>query len=449
MKTKIYITIILFCVFLIKNYSQTTTTLSQGDDLIQAVADATDGDIIELEPGFYKANRSAVLINNKSLTIKATDDASEKPKVYINKIELDSTLVNSLTIEGIDFSGYEIDSTTGAELDTLNNDYFINLASGLQQFGTITVRNCIIRNIYRAVLRADRSTYTGTGFVFDNCIIYDIRDAEDNNYGPFRLNKNIQFTSFTLTNSTIYNVVNRIMDCENLEGFHQDILIDNCTFYNFGGKADNRYLFDFKLNDDLNFIISDCIFGKTNTKAGDGVTDIVLNGFRFTKADDEGNQDPDNIELTTTAFTDEFVIHGGFMADYEWNRYEYNLEELDIDFADPDNGDFTLPDDSPALTMSADLGVIGDPRWGPQSTEKINISNKLKYETYPNPASSELFINNPSNSSIVNIVSTIGQTLLIVELNNGINTIDISNLNKGIYFIISEDGEYFNKLIIQ
>ena len=149
------------------------------------------------------------------------------PIVYFDKIELDSAYAN-VVIEGIEFSGASVDTLTGEEFpDSLENDYFINLASGLGSFGTIEVRNCIIRNIRRAVLRGDRANYTGTGFIFDNCIIYDVRDTEDNNYGPFRLNKNIQFTSFTLTNSTLYKVVNRILDCENLTGFHQDILIDN------------------------------------------------------------------------------------------------------------------------------------------------------------------------------------------------------------------------------
>ena len=75
---------LLFIVFvaagLMTLQAQTTHTVAPGDDLIQIVANAADGDIIEVEAGVHKANSDYIRIIDKSVTIKAADDAEEMPR---------------------------------------------------------------------------------------------------------------------------------------------------------------------------------------------------------------------------------------------------------------------------------------------------------------------------------------------------------------------------------
>ncbi len=85
----------------------------------------------------------------------------------------------------------------------------------------------------------------------------------------------------------------------------------------------------------------------------------------------------------------------------------------------------------------------------------INILNLAeKFMLYPNPNHGEFSVelqNHIGKSSIV-ILNTLGQTLLIQELGNGINYIKAELLSKGIYqFIVLEDKTVINsgKLVIE
>lgn len=74
------------------------------------------------------------------------------------------------------------------------------------------------------------------------------------------------------------------------------------------------------------------------------------------------------------------------------------------------------------------------------STSILNQKKADKIKLFPNPATNYLIIKNESNESIhVKILNNIGQVNSIVELEKGNNRIDLNELNKGIYFILSDN----------
>ncbi|MBN2519188.1 MAG: DUF5123 domain-containing protein, partial [Bacteroidales bacterium] len=335
--------------------------------------------------------------------------------------------------------GYDVDSVTGEENvnGALTGAYFIDMTDSLKTFTDIIVRNCIIRNIGRTVLRGDRQAYTGNGFEFDNCIIYDQRDDDFDNYGPFRLNKTITFNYFKLTNSTIYNVMGRTLDFENLSGFHLDVTVDQCTFYAIHGRKPLAYIVDFKLAQDLNLSVTNCIF--SNINPGDT---IETNFFRF--AEDAGTL---TTSIVTSAFYDLNIVGGG-VDEVVWDQKQYVYTD-DPEFVDPEKGDFTLSETSPYLEASLDLTPIGDLRWTPGGIEFMNSNQSAKtLNIYPNPASQ--ILNVKSDMDIyIGIYTITGLLVKRVYLFKGNNIIDVSVLKSGLYLMKDGHNLYSAKIAIK
>ena len=84
--------------------------------------------------------------------------------------------------------------------------------------------------------------------------------------------------------------------------------------------------------------------------------------------------------------------------------------------------------------------------YGPStlSVDKITSVENLGIEFYPNPVKgNSLFVKRSSNDfNTVNIFSLLGQKVLNVQLNDNSleNTIDISSLKKGLYFVEISNG---------
>ena len=293
---KLFTLIVSAAILSVSSMGQNTIVVSPADNLITTIAGAADGDTIVLQAGTHVARYTNMVID-KSLNIIA--ETLVKPLVYINQFDVKGENTN-IYIEGIEFSGATVDSLTGTEdLVELEGDYFLNLHSELVSCKDITVKNCIIRNLDRSVVRGDRATYTVDNFLFDNIIVYDLRGGGD--YGPFRMKSRITYNTFTLTNSTFYNILNKLLDNQDTPSHPMDFLIKNCTFYKWGGGKSAQYLFDIKTNDQARLIIQDCILGKTNDDPS-VEPPITVNGWRM----DENNAS--YLEMITTAMTPDFVL---------------------------------------------------------------------------------------------------------------------------------------------
>jgi len=73
-----------------------------------------------------------------------------------------------------------------------------------------------------------------------------------------------------------------------------------------------------------------------------------------------------------------------------------------------------------------------------KNTNDEDIDESWEYLFYPNPANQEIFFNHLVQN--VSIVNTLGQTVLSSDL-NGHYSLDISSLQKGMYFIILSDDQ--------
>jgi len=80
------------------------------------------------------------------------------------------------------------------------------------------------------------------------------------------------------------------------------------------------------------------------------------------------------------------------------------------------------------------------------------IETTLDYSVYPNPANSVLNISIFENNTSISIFDVVGKTISEMELVNGTNTLNIENLNAGVYFYsIKRNGNSIEtkKLIVR
>ncbi len=197
------------------------------------------------------------------------------------------------------------------------------------------------------------------------------------------------------------------------------------------------------------FELTDCIFSKLNREPDVQTGDPVeIYGFRF-----PANGPDIYTKITTTAFGTDVVFDKAGVDDAAngviWDVNSYIYADTDPQFADPQNGDFTLPENSDLLQASAEGKIIGDPRWDPNAPNGIfNAKQAALIKIYPNPSSSNVFV---QSEKVMNVqfVSAIGQTVKQIRLNKGINELDVSDLNQGVYFIMTSKGQLINKLVVQ
>jgi hypothetical protein len=433
MKKKLYSLIFISVIFLGNAYAQ--DTLHVGESLIQKVAGAADGATIVVKSGVHDAQDEAVFIENKSLTIKG-EEGDEKPKVFIKQIDVTGTGID-LTFEGLDLTGATlVDSVTGEEDTTvLVADYLINLVEDHVSSDDIIFRDCIVRNFERSVIRGDRSpAHTADSIVIDNCIMHDFRGGGD--YGPFRLKKNITINTFIIKNSTMYDFLNKLIDCQDIVTSQLDVIIENCTFYAWGGGKDAQYLFDIQDNETARLYIKSCILGKTNSES------VTVRAFR--------SLEDAYAEIKNTAMAPDFIVDTtGAYDRVPWDVDEFNEVDFDPEFEYPDTGNFNIPAGSELRQMSPTGGPIGDPRWiiFYSGIEDHDISSQI--QVYPNPASKLIFIKS-EKPGIISIYNILGVKVREVKIQSmSLHTLDISNLTPGLYFMELNNNSIVQKILIR
>jgi hypothetical protein len=83
----------------------------------------------------------------------------------------------------------------------------------------------------------------------------------------------------------------------------------------------------------------------------------------------------------------------------------------------------------------------------------LNIQNEMNeygFSVYPNPALNSIVIRNqiPAKVSAIEIINILGEKVMLLNIHDPEQTIDISSLKKGIYFLREKDsGTCFTKLI--
>jgi hypothetical protein len=397
------------------------TIIEEGDDLLATVEAAEDGTEIIIQPGVYKASYNTINIDDKSLVIRGAED-SPKPIVYLKSFSLSGTDI-SLTLQGIEFSGADFDSLIGIEdTVTLKGEYLINLKDTFHSGNDIIIRDCIIRNFQKSVIRGDRADNHVNNILVDDCIIFDLRGGSS--YGPFRLKSHITFDDFTIQNSTFHHIQGSLVDCKDMVPYPAVVEINHCTFYKWGGIIPDKYLFDFAANNQASISILNSILAQTNN---DDLTNVW--GFRLGVVAYK--------EMSFCVMTPDFSLDDSTYAQTEWNSSDFTYEDYEVNFEYPDTSNFTIPLGDDLYEMSDEGTLLGDPRWS-AIVEPGGIGSILgsdEFIVYPVPAREYIYLMNGRDGT-VEIFNPLGMKIDEIHLrNSAVYTLDLSNYEKGIYIL--------------
>ncbi|MDA3929384.1 MAG: DUF5123 domain-containing protein [Prolixibacteraceae bacterium] len=405
--------------------AQNEVVVNVGDDIITKIAEVEEGGTLLIMPGIHKASYASIEVTT-SMTIKNNGGINDT-RVHIAQIDVPANNI-SLTIDGIIWSGAAVDSISGVETvseDELEGDYFLNFISGeAMTYGDILVKNCLMNHFNRSVIRGDRDVYFAKSIKFDNCIVNDLRGGGD--YGPFRMKSRITFDNFELTNCTMSNIPNKLIDLQDMDDYPCQINIDHCTFYNWGGGKSGQYLFDIRNNGEAELKITNSILGKTMVEE-----EVTVNGWRV--ADEDGNAIKYN-EMSFSVMSEDFILDAGTYAEDLFNKAEYN-STIDPSFTDADAGNFQITEGADLYFMSDEGTLVGDPRWanGPVSVHELN---SVSMKVFPSITSDVIFIDSEVDSfAKVSIYTATGKEVISLQNVESNKAINVSGLNKGIYLI--------------
>lgn len=412
--------------------TQAQTVVEVGDDLIQIITEAADGAEIVIKPGVHVANSTEIPVANKSLTIRA-EEGGEKPLVYIQEFGLSGT-VNYLTIEGLEISGASYDTLTAAE-DTalLAGDYLLNVTDSFTTGGDLIVRDCIMRNFTRCVIRADRAENTIEKIEVDDCVIFDLRGGSS--YGPFRLKSKVLFDELNITNSTFHHIQGTFIDCKDMVSHAATINIDHVTLYDWGGVIDVKYLFEIVANDLASLVITNSILGKTNDAA------TAVYGFRI--------MEEAYCEMGFSVMTPDFVVDDSAYADVLWDKDEFNEADYEVPFIHPDTSNFGIPYPNDLYEFSSEGTLVGDPRWSnePHIEAVEEILGSAEISAFPNPAHQTLHILNGGTGKM-EMFDMLGVKVAERDLvNSSLYQMNIADLSPGFYFIRMNNSEAIRIII--
>lgn len=323
-----------------------TVKLNPGDDLAAAIASATNGAIIGLNPGTYTLS-ATTFITQKTITIKSTSGNPTDTKVNYREIDLEGTGA------GVTLSGIEFDGTASASL------YFLNFigtqaANGAAAtFTNVVVDNCIAHGSVTSFLRGDRGTaardFKITGITVNNSIVYDMGLNGASAYYTFHLNK-MQFNTLTISKSTFYNAGPGLVTASTT--YTGDVIptvaITNSTFNGFGGNA--KYaLLDANANP-INFTILNSIFANT-PKSG------TVNAAAI-----RGTGAGSTLKISNSNYFNLFsAITGGTALTFGTATLASN-QSINTGWT-ATTTDFTIAVGSPLRSAGSTGGPIGDPRW--------------------------------------------------------------------------------------
>ncbi|MFP5041215.1 DUF4957 domain-containing protein [Parasediminibacterium sp. JCM 36343] len=327
------------------------TILNAGvDDLAAAIAAASDGDVIGLNPGTYSLT-SITPITKKTISIRSVSNNPTDTKILCRELDIAGDGAG-LTLAGLEMSGNYGGTSLGVACLQLIGSPTSATPSA---FTNVKIDNCIIHDYARYVLRGNAAA-TANDFKIgiisiNNSQIYNIDQTSTTGYYTFALER-LQFDAFSLTKSTLYSSGNGMINVNatlSTTAALPNITIDYCTVNNIGGS--NRYLlFDAGANN-IKYSLTNSILANTpinasvNTKASKGGGASILsfsynNTFKFTST-------PNGLDLVLISYTQDNNI----TQDLGWQPSTTNFS-LSM-----------LPSSNPVFSSSSTAGTLGDPRW--------------------------------------------------------------------------------------
>jgi hypothetical protein len=326
-----------------------TLILEAGDDLNAAVSSAATGDVIGLNPGIYNVAENLVFAQ-KNVTVQSVSGNPGDTKVNFKEVVLAGTGA------GVVFKGIEFDGAAYAAA------YFINLVgavgndAGAATFSSITVDNCNIHNIANCIMRANRAANADhkiNSIKFTNSKAYDISPGAS--YVTFTLDK-LEFRTMELSNSTFYNIGRTFIAAATTlpsSAVKPSIMIENCTFNNFGSGGSNRnYLIIDANANPVDFTLRNSILANS-PMAGGAIGNAALRATASTSTVSVTNN---NIFKLTNGASPAVDLT------FPSNATPANHKTVDLGWTAA-TVDFALPAASELRTSGTTGGPIGDPRW--------------------------------------------------------------------------------------
>lgn len=324
--------------------------LPAGGDLPAAIASATEGQVIVLEPGALFLTGSAVLRFDKSIKIRGLLPTnlpvlamtSGTPSATSNMFGFaDGSNVSNLSFQNVDITGYCNNDPTAIKIGYIFNN---NLMTTV---GTLSFDNCKIHNIGNTPVRLQAAKSQVIDLVsFKNCSIWEI--GFSSTYAIVNVNSADYINNISFNGCTVYNfkgsLVLRTVTAPVVATMGY-INITNCTInQGMQDPSSSRYLIDANNTSITTGInITNTIFGSSGGTLG-------ANGIRTTGS----------ISVAGSYYTSDYVDDPTVVVT------SYSIKKLMTAFSgastalwnDPVNGDFKLK-----ATSFAGKGTAGDLRW--------------------------------------------------------------------------------------
>jgi len=324
--------ILSFCAALLfafaANAAVINITNETSDALRIALGTANDGDEIVMAAGTYvESNGNYIAFDDKAVTVKAAEGATViiQPQVPITVSNGGHAI----------FENVKIDASRLTELADWY-EHLLYVTDGTPN--GCTFRGCELYgfNLNKSMFYCNTDNKVAA-MKFENCYFHDLMKSivfiENAEGKPMVSVKNCTFENISTNTESYYA---GIIDIRATEATLQ---VDHCTFYNV-----------IPMNTDYSCVskitlakgtVSNCIFMLPTAQDG-------IRAMRGVAA--------------TNCITFNYLKDGG--TGIHSSVTQTNCIQVDPAFVDPDNGNFTLGEGSPALTMN-DGQPIGDPRWLP------------------------------------------------------------------------------------
>ena len=414
------------------------TFVSPGEGtLYAALEEAEDGDVLQLVPdGIYteSTNFEFGTFVNRNITIEVEGDGTVKAKLQIltppttedTPVFFEVGDAASLILKGLEIDG----SQSGLPA----SDYLVNMYMGEFPAPTnvkkIHVENCYIHDLASDVIAAGNADMKAN-VVVDSTIIDNVVTEKTATivYYKYAGSHFISITRSTFNTISSYGVRIAGSGENQLPDDHPTVIIDYTTWYNVGTE-DGREILQAEKEPVLfknPWTVTNSIFVKQVNK------DRTMINIKDTLGDSLAT-------ITNIAFWDIGNIN------FRSHTVKDTLR-MDPGFADPDNGDFTLPVGSPLLSYGVKGDAIGDPRWAENSTAigdgPEQLANTFALEqNYPNPFNPSTKISftldRPGQANLI-VYDILGREVAVL-LSNAMPagsfdvTFDATDLNAGIYF---------------
>lgn len=427
--------ILILLLFLAKPSQAQFTSVAPGDGTLKAaIENANDLDVLILQSGgVYTESTDATINVSNNITIAAEDQYTIRPVITNMKYKTGQdverasifTLIEGaqLTVKNCEFDGLkEADTTANRAL----GDFVYIDPSQMNILLSLIFEDCMFKDAMGHIVNG-----TGDGIVpapmllnlsFDNCFMTN--------------SKGIKFKEVTLQTigfyeCTAWNISDCLLNFENNPldpAANADPGVVELVYSTFDNIGDR---FAKAVNASGLWIFGDCIFSNQKNTAITAFDDLSATGGDIT------NNNFFNVGT--------LGLNAGNMSD---------CLQVDPEYADAANGDFTLLAASPLMTASGTGGPIGDPRWRAVTTDLENDSELPQgfalYQNYPNPFNPSTTISFTLSErgfvelNIYNSVGELVEHLLSDDFTAGNYNVEwnASNLTSGIYFYQLRSGNY-------